>query len=74
LKLTRIDRIIVFILTRIKRIRAVMDMAVGTAYDQGYKAGMYQGAKTHGKKYANKVKKAMDSAYNKKNTIINTKV
>ncbi len=50
-------------LTGVKRIRAIMNAGVGQAYDEGFRAGMVQGAKTHGKKHANKVKKALKKAY-----------
>lgn len=62
-KLPLIDRTIVRMLTGVKRIRAIMNAGVGQAYDEGFRAGMMQGAKTHGKKHANKVKKALKKAY-----------
>ena len=62
-KLPLIDRTIVRMLTGIKRIRAIMNAGVGQAYDEGFRAGMIQGAGTHGKKHANKVKRALKKAY-----------
>ena len=64
-KLPLIDRSIVRMLTGVKRIRAIMNAGVGQAYDEGFRAGMIQGAKTHGKKHANKVRKALKKAYEK---------
>ena len=66
-KLPLIDRSIVRMLTGVKRIRAIMNAGVGQAYDEGFRAGMIQGAKTHGKKHANKVRKALKKAYEQPN-------
>ena len=41
----------------------IIENACGNAYEIGFKNGMVEGAKVNGKKYANKVKKALKGQY-----------
>ena len=46
-----------------KRINRILSEACGKAYEMGFQTGMVEGAKINGKKYANKVKKALKGQY-----------
>tara|TARA_R100001594_G_scaffold139999_1_gene184856 strand:- start:581 stop:796 length:216 start_codon:yes stop_codon:yes gene_type:complete len=62
---TYYERFVMWILNKSKVSRTIMENALGEAYDLGYQNGLQQGAKlSGGKKYANKVKKALKKAYN----------
>ena len=65
MKPTLVDSTIIYIITKLPRIRFILDQGIGEAYDHGYKQGLYEGSKVHGKKYANKVKRAIRKQYNK---------
>jgi hypothetical protein len=41
----------------------IIENACGNAYEIGFKNGMVEGAKVNGKKYANKVAKALKNQY-----------
>tara|TARA_R100000995_G_C3479304_1_gene122887 strand:+ start:884 stop:1018 length:135 start_codon:yes stop_codon:yes gene_type:complete len=41
----------------------IIENACGNAYEIGFKNGMVEGAKVNGKKYANKVAKALKGQY-----------
>ena len=63
-KPTYYERVIIWILNKSKVSRTIMENALGEAYDVGYKAGILEGSKLGGgKKYVNKVKKALKRAY-----------
>mgnify|MGYP003136795937 CR=1 FL=1 len=63
-----IDRAYIFIMSKSKRVNAIIEAACGEAYDIGYDNGMHQMAKeVRGKKYANKVKKVIRRRYLDKN-------
>ena len=59
----RIDRMIIWCLTRIKRVNRIMQRGMGEAYDLGMKRGFTQGAKINGKTSARKAKKALRDVY-----------
>ena len=59
----RIDRMIIWCLTRIKRVNTIMQRGMGEAYDLGMKRGFTQGAKINGKTSARKAKKALRDVY-----------
>jgi len=51
-------------MTRIPRLYKIVEAGLGEAYDLGYSRGMQAGAGlVGGKKYKNKVKKALRKAY-----------
>ena len=60
----RIDRMIIWCLTRIKRVNTIMQRGMGEAYDLGMKRGFTQGAKINGKTSARKARKAIRDVYN----------
>ena len=45
------------------RINNIIEEACGEAYEMGFNAGLVEGSKINGKKYANKVKKALKGRY-----------
>ena len=59
----RIDRMIIWCLTRIKRVNTIMQRGMGEAYDLGMKRGFTQGAKINGKTSARKAKQALRDVY-----------
>ena len=63
MKENKIDRLLINILTKFKRTNSIIENAWGNAYEIGFKNGMVEGAKVNGKKYANKVKKALKGQY-----------
>ena len=46
-----------------KRVNNIIEEACGEAYEMGYNAGLVDGSKINGKKYANKVKKVLKGRY-----------
>ena len=58
-----IDRGIIWLLTKVKRINNIMQRAIGEAYDLGMKRGFTQGAKINGKTSARKARKALRDVY-----------
>ena len=63
IKPSRIDRMIIWCLTKIKRVNTIMQRGMGEAYDLGMKRGFTQGAKINGKTSARKAKKALRDVY-----------
>ena len=62
-KIDRIDKLIMKLMRNSKRANRIIESACGEAYEMGFNAGIVEGAKINGKKYANKVKKALKSRY-----------
>tara|TARA_Y100000004_G_C8822278_1_gene372472 strand:- start:60 stop:257 length:198 start_codon:yes stop_codon:yes gene_type:complete len=60
---SRLDRYLIKVLRKFKRTNSIIENACGNAYEIGFKNGMIEGAKVNGKKYANKVKKALKGQY-----------
>ena len=58
-----IDRGIIWLLTKVKRINRIIQRGMGEAYDLGMKTGFTQGAKINGKTSARKAKKALRDVY-----------
>ena len=63
MKASRLDRYLIKVLRGYKRTNSIIENACGNAYEIGFKNGMIEGAKVNGKKYANKVKKALKGQY-----------
>ena len=59
----RIDRFLIKLMRGNKRANSIIENACGNAYEIGFKNGMVEGAKVNGKKYANKVAKALKGQY-----------
>ena len=59
----RIDRLLMSMIRNSKRMSRIIESAFGEAYEMGFNAGIVEGAKINGKKYANKVKKALKNQY-----------
>ena len=59
----RIDRLLMSMIRNSKRMSRIIESACGEAYEMGFHAGIVEGAKINGKKYANKVKKALKNQY-----------
>ena len=59
MKPDKTDRMIMTLMRKSKRVSRIIEEACGEAYEMGFNAGLVQGAKINGKKYANKVKKAL---------------
>ena len=57
------DRMIMKLMRKSKRVSRIIEEACGEAYEMGFNAGLVQGARINGKKYANKVKKALRGQY-----------
>ena len=60
---SRLDKYLIKVLRGYKRTNSIIENACGNAYEIGFKNGMVEGAKVNGKKYANKVKKALKGQY-----------
>ena len=60
---SRLDRYLIKVLRGYKRTNSIIENACGNAYEIGFKNGMVEGAKVNGKKYANKVAKALKNQY-----------
>ena len=58
-----IDRGIIWLITKVKRINRIIQRGMGEAYDLGMKQGFTQGAKINGKTSARKAKKALRNVY-----------
>ena len=54
---------IIWCVTKIKRVNTIMQGGMGEAYDLGMKRGFTQGAKINGKTSARKAKKALRDVY-----------
>ena len=60
----KIDRVFMWLMQNSKRANTIIEEAIGEAYDMGFQNGLMEGAKRlGGKKYMNKVKKALKQAY-----------
>ena len=59
----RIDRFLIKLMRGNRRANRIIEEACGEAYEMGSNAGLVEGAKLNGKKYANKVKKALKGQY-----------
>ena len=59
----RIDKFLIKLMRGNRRANNIIENACGEAYEMGFNAGMVEGAKINGKKYANKVKKALKNKY-----------
>ncbi|QDP54475.1 MAG: hypothetical protein Unbinned5336contig1001_7 [Prokaryotic dsDNA virus sp.] len=66
-KPTYYERLVIWLIKKSKVSSRIMENALGEAYDLGFNAGILEGSKLNGgKKYANKVKKALRKAYSVK--------
>ena len=63
MKPDKTDRMIMNLMRKSKSVSRIIEEACGEAYEMGFNAGLVQGAKINGKKYANKVKKALRGQY-----------
>ena len=59
----RIDKLIMKIIQKSRRLSTIVEEACGEAYEMGFNAGLVEGSKVNGKNYANKVKKALKNQY-----------
>ena len=59
----KIDKYLIKLMRGAKRVNNIIEEACGEAYEMGYNAGLVDGSKINGKKYANKVKKALKGRY-----------
>ena len=59
----KIDKYLIKLMRGSKRVNNIIEEACGEAYEMGYNAGLVDGSKINGKKYANKVKKALKGRY-----------
>ena len=60
---SRLDSYLIKVLRKFKRTDNIIQNACGNAYELGFIAGLGEGSKINGKKYANKVKKALKGRY-----------
>ena len=58
-----IDRGIIWLITKVKRINRIIQRGMGEAYDLGMKQGFTQGAKINGKTSYRKAKKVLRDVY-----------
>ena len=64
-KPTLYDRAIIWVLTKVPRVRFILDQGIGEAFDQGFHKGLKQGATLSGnKKLKGKVNKILKKMYN----------
>ena len=59
-----LDRGIIWLITKVKRINTIIQRGMGEAYDLGMKRGFTHGAKINGKTSARKARKALRDVYN----------
>jgi len=59
----KVDQLIMRMMQKSKRVSSIVEEACGEAYEMGFNAGLVEGSKINGKKYANKVKKAIKNQY-----------
>ena len=58
-----IDKLLMSMMRNSKRMSRIIESACGEAYEMGFNVGLVEGAKINGKKYANKVRKAIKNQY-----------
>ena len=63
MKPNNLDKMIIGMMRRSSRVSRIVEEASGEAYEMGFNSGLVEGAKINGKKYANKVKKALKGQY-----------
>ena len=63
MKPSNLDKMIIGMMRRSSRVSRIVEEACGAAYEMGVNSGLVEGAKINGKKYANKVKKALKGQY-----------
>ena len=62
---TLYDRSIIWVLTKVPRVRFILDQGISEAYDQGFQKGLKHGASLSGnKKLKGKVNKLLKKMYN----------
>ena len=59
----RIDRFLIKLMRGNRRANNIIENACGEAYEMGFNAGLVEGSKINGKKYVNKIKKALKGRY-----------
>ena len=59
----KLDKILMKMMRKSKRMSRIIECACGESYEMGFNAGIVEGAKINGKKYVNKVKKALKNQY-----------
>ena len=59
----RIDKFLIKLMRGNRRASNIIENACGEAYEMGFNAGLVEGSKINGKKYANKVKKALKNRF-----------
>ena len=59
----KIDRFLIKLLRGNRRANRIIEEACAEAYEMGFNVGLVEGSKINGKKYANKVKKALRGKY-----------
>ena len=63
-RVSYLDRLTIWLLMKSKRINNIIQIGTGEAYDLGFERGLAEGMKiAKGKKYKNKVKKALKDSY-----------
>jgi hypothetical protein len=63
-KPTLFDRAVIWVLTKVPRVRFIIDQGIGEAFDQGFKRGLRHGASLSGSKnLKNKVTKILKKMY-----------
>ena len=62
-KIDNLDRLLMKMMRSSKRMSRIIEGSCGEAYEMGFNAGIVEGAKINGKKYANKVKKSLKNQY-----------
>ena len=59
----RIAKFLIKLMRGNRRANNIIENACGEAYEMGFNAGLVEGSKMNGKKYANKVKKALKNRF-----------
>lgn len=59
----KIDRFLIKLMRGNRRANRIIEEACAEAYEMGFNVGLVEGSKINGKKYANKVKKALRGKY-----------
>jgi hypothetical protein len=62
-KIDRVDKLLMKMMRNSRRMNKIIENVCGEAYEMGFNAGLVEGAKINGKKYANKVRKAIKNQY-----------
>ena len=60
---SKLDKLMIKLMRSSTRMSKIVEEACGEAYEMGFNHGLVEGSKINGRKYANKVKRALKRRY-----------